>query len=130
MSGLNAQMLKKKTDMGFTLLEVMIAVSILAIALVGVLQLQSQSISMSSEARFKTTAALLAQGKMAEIESSQSLSSRTETGEFGPDFPQYNWRLEVADTQIPQFKRIEVTVFNQTFSRFVYKLVLYKTMVN
>ena len=59
-------MLKKKA--GFTLLEVMVAMSILAMALVAVFHMQSQSISMAGESRFLTTASLLAQSKMAEIE--------------------------------------------------------------
>ena len=46
---------------GFTLLEVMIAMAILAITLVAVYQSQSQSISMAGNSRFLTTASLLAQ---------------------------------------------------------------------
>ena len=53
---------------GFTLLEVMIAMAILAIALVAVYQSQSQSISMAGDSRFLTTASLLAQARMAEID--------------------------------------------------------------
>jgi len=112
---------------GFTLMEVLIAMAILAIALVGVFQLQSQSISMATDSRFMTTAALLAQSKMVEIESGAVSSSRAQDGDFGDDYPQYSWRLEVTDTQLPQFKKIEVTVRNKAFLRGgIYKLVLYK----
>jgi prepilin-type N-terminal cleavage/methylation domain-containing protein len=52
---------------GFTLLEVMIAVAVLAIALAAVLGLQSRSLTLAAESRFNTTSALLAQGKMAEM---------------------------------------------------------------
>ena len=124
-------MMKLRPKAGFTLLEVMVAMSILAIALVGVFKLQSQSISMSTEARFKTTAALLAQSKMVDAESSLTLLNRTENGDFGTDYPQYNWRLEVTDTQIPRFKKIEVTVANKVFVRgCIYKLVFYKAVGN
>jgi type II secretion system protein I len=118
----------RNKDAGFTLMEVLIAMAILAIALIGVFQLQSQSISMSTDSRFMTTAALLAQSKMVEVEAAgASLSSRAQDGDFGPDYPQYNWRLEIADTQLPQFKKIEVTVKNKAFlRRGSYKLVLYK----
>ena len=113
---------------GFTLMEVMIAMAILAIALVAVFQLQSQSISMSTDSRFMTTAALLAQSKMVEVEAGSTLVSHSENGDFGPDYPQYTWHLEVGDTQLPQFKKIEVTVTNKLFiSGGTYKLVLYKT---
>ncbi|MFO7568451.1 MAG: type II secretion system minor pseudopilin GspI [Smithellaceae bacterium] len=113
---------------GFTLIEVMIAVAVLAIGLVAVFQMQSQSISMASEARFRTTAALLAQSKMADVEAARSLHNRSESGDFAPDHAEYGWRLNVTDTKIPGFKRIEVSVFHQGFTRGgAYVLVFYKT---
>ena len=120
--------MKLKKAHGFTLLEVMIAMAILAIALVAIFQMQSQSISMSTDSRFMTTAALLAQSKMVEAEAESTLTNRREDGDFGPDYPQYIWHLEVGDTQLQQFKKIEVTVTNKLFiKRGKYSLVLYKT---
>ena len=119
--------MKRARTRGFTLIEVMVAMAILAIALVAVFQLQSQSISMATDSRFMTTAALLAQSKMVEAEYSTSLTSHTEDGDFGLDYPQYSWHLEVGDTQQPQFKRIEITITNKLFiNGGTYKLVLYK----
>jgi len=119
-------MSRKKTS-GFTLMEVMIAMAILAIALVAIFQLQSQSISMATDSRFMTTAALLAQSKMVEVETAASISNESASGDFGPDYPQYTWHVETGDTQLPQFKKIEVTVINKLFiSRGTYKLILYK----
>jgi type II secretion system protein I len=108
-------------------MEVMVAIAILAIALVAIFQLQSQSISMSTDSRFMTTAALLAQSKMVETETASPLSNKSDSGDFGLDYPQYTWHLEIGDTQLPQFKKIEITVTNKLFiSRGTYKLVLYK----
>jgi general secretion pathway protein I len=119
-------MTRNKTR-GFTLIEVMFAIAILAIALVSIYQLLSQSISMSTDSRFMTTAALLAQSKMVETETASPLSNKNESGDFGLDYPQYTWHLEIGDTQLPQFKKIEITVTNKLFiSRGTYKLVLYK----
>jgi general secretion pathway protein I len=116
-----------KGDHGFTLMEVMVAMAILAIALVSIFQLQSQSISMASDSRFMTTAALLAQSKMVEVEARNSLSNQSESGDFGNDYPQYVWQLQISDTKLLQFKKIEVTVTNKLFlRRGTYKLVLYK----
>ena len=118
----------QKKAKGFTLMEVMIAMAILAIALVAVFQLQSQGISMSTDSRFMTTAALLAQSKMVEVETGTTLMNSKQDGDFGPDYPQYTWHLEVGDTQLPLLKKIEVTVNNKLFIRGgTYKLVLYKT---
>jgi general secretion pathway protein I len=119
-------MLSRKA--GFTLMEVMIAMAILAIALLAVFQMQSQSISMAGEARFKTTASLLAQSKMADLEAAETLISQTQKGDFAPDYPEYAWTTQVTDTQIAKLKKIEVHVFRKTPSRENnYQLVLYKT---
>ncbi|MDI6742410.1 MAG: type II secretion system minor pseudopilin GspI [Smithella sp.] len=112
---------------GFTLMEIMVAMAILAISLVSVFQLYSQSISMATDSRFMTTASLLAQSKMVEAETTSSLSNRRESGDFGPDYPEYVWRLDITDTQLPQFKKIEITVANKLFARRgTYTLILYK----
>lgn len=113
---------------GFTLLEVMIAMAILAIALVAVFQMQSQSISMASESRFMTTASFLAQIKMADIEAGASLANSSQKGDFAPEYPEYAWATQVTDTQIAKLKRIEVNVFNKVLTRGgAYQLVFYKT---
>ena len=118
----------RKNKAGFTLLEVMIAMAILAIALVAVFQMQSQSISMSGESRFRTTASLLAQSKMVELESSAALGNQNKKGDFAPDYPEYGFTLQITDTQISRLKKIEVTVFNTLRpGGQAYQLVFYKT---
>jgi general secretion pathway protein I len=114
---------------GFTLMEVMIAMAILAGALVVIFQSQSQSISMSTDSRFMTTAALLAQSKMAEVEAGSILDTNSKDGDFGTDYPDYTWHFDIGDTQIPKFRRIEITVKNDLFiNRGTYSLVLYKAV--
>ncbi len=120
-----------KTNMrrtaGFTLLEVMIAMAILAITLVVVFQSQSQSISMASTSRFVTTASLLAQSKMAEMEAADSGNLGSGSGDFGDDYPGYAWRVTVGDTQKDAIKKIEVTVSNERMaSNNTYTLILYR----
>jgi len=112
---------------GFTLLEVMVALAILAIALVAVFQLQSQNLSLAEEVRFLTTASLLAQGKMAEIEAIKLKDLRAGEGDFGDEFPDYRWRLEVKDTVLTTLKKIELTVQNLRLkARGAYTIELYK----
>lgn len=54
--------------LGFTLLEVMVAVAILGITLVSIFSSEAGAIRMAGRARLLTTASLLARCKMAEIE--------------------------------------------------------------
>lgn len=112
---------------GFTLLEVMLAMAVLAIALVAVFQSQSQSISMAGISRFYTTAPLLAQSKMAETEAMPVADIGSEDGDFGEDFPQYAWQVTVADTGFEFLKRIEVTVTGAMMnSNNTYQLTMYR----
>jgi general secretion pathway protein I len=115
---------------GFTLLEVMIAMAIMAIALVAVYQSQSQSVSMASDSRFLTTASLLAQSRMAEIDA-DTLKTSTANGDFGEAFPDYRWQVEVGNVEeIPLLKRITLTVTNSRMTkRNTYRLTLYKVVL-
>lgn len=116
---------------GFTLLEVMIAMAILAIALVAVYHGQSQGISMAGDSRFLTTAPLLAQSRMARIEAADPRDIKAETGDFGKDFPDYAWRVDIEDTEIKLFKKIVVTVTNDRLTlRNEYRLILYKVLTS
>ena len=106
----------------------MVAMSILAMALVAVFHMQSQSISMAGEARFLTTASLLAQRKMAEIEADKSTDNKSQEGDFAPDYPAYGWTIQVTDTQIAKLKKIEVSIFHKVLTTGgSYQLVLYRT---
>ena len=89
--------MRKEKENGFTFIEVMVALVIIAITVISVLGMQSQSVSLAGEARFYTTASLLAQGKMAEIEVKDLETFSSDSGDFGEEFPGYTWRVEVRD---------------------------------
>ncbi len=104
---------------GFTLLEVMVAIAILAIALTTLLGSQSQSMLAAEQADFSARSALLARVKLAEIIVEDDLPV-VSSGDFGEQFPGYNWDVEVDDLEIGdielladtagQLRRIAVTV--------------------
>ena len=93
-------MLKILHNRGFTLLEVMIAVAIIAIALTTLLGSQSQSVFFANSAKFETMAALLAQSKMSEITIQAADSLSSDSGDFGEDYPGYAWEATVSDVSI------------------------------
>lgn len=78
---------------GFTLIEVLVALAILTVALTGVYRLQSQTMMMSSKARFYSMAPLLAQSKLSEIEKGGPDNIADGTGDFGDSYPGYSWSL-------------------------------------
>ena len=95
---------------GFTLLEVMVAVAILAIALVAILKANIQSLDTLAETREGTTASLLAASKMAEVEAVGAADWSDFQGDFGEDYPSFNWKVETAPTEVERLIRVEVIV--------------------
>ncbi|MDM8553692.1 prepilin-type N-terminal cleavage/methylation domain-containing protein [Desulfococcaceae bacterium HSG7] len=121
---------------GFTLLEVMVALSIIAIALVSVYKLHGQTIDMFNDIKFYTSAPLLAQSKMAEIETMDADDLGDNSGDFGDDFPGFNWQVtvnevesELLDTYAENLKRIDLTV-SLNDDQFTYHFRKYQLMTD
>ena len=121
-----------QSDFGFTLLEIMVAVSIIAIVLVSIYKMQAQTISMNYEARFYATAPLLAQFKMTEQETKSLKDLTSDSGNFGDDFPSYSWSMAVDDVEsealdntAKDLKKIDVTIFLNN-DEFTYSLRTYR----
>ena len=123
----------EKVDDGFTLLEVMVAIALIAIALMAVLGSQSQSVSLAGEARFNTTAALLAQSKMAEIESRDPEDLTADSGDFDEDFPGYTWKMAVSSVVLDRpenvsdhLKQVDLTIAWGEDEQLLYALRVYR----
>ena len=121
-----------QSDFGFTLLEIMVAISIIGIVLVSVYKMHAQTISMNYEARFYATAPLLAQFKMAEQETKSLEELTGDSGNFGDDFPGYRWSMAVDDVEsealgdtAKDLKKIDVTIFLNN-DEFTYSLRTYR----
>ena len=80
----------------FTLLEIMVAMAILAIALTTLFGAQARDLSLATKAKFITNASLLADLKLAELKSGK-LAPVDGQGDFGQDFPGYKWKMRVKD---------------------------------
>ena len=107
---------KNQSRRGFTLIEVLVALAIIATALVAVFRLFSQTVDAEMATRFYTTAPLLAHEKMAEAQSGIVGSRGGSAGNF-ESFPGYEWRLEIKDVAASSLgeaaddlKQIDVTV--------------------
>ncbi len=123
----------RKQHAGFTLLEVMVAMAIMAITLMAVLDSQSMSISLAGEAKFSTSASFLAQKKMAEMEIIKAKDLASDSGDFGDNYPNYSWELTVGDPtfEAPEnvtnhLKQIDLTVTWGENERYTYILRQYR----
>ena len=91
---------------GFTFIEVLMAISILAILLVGVHKLQSQMVSMNQTTQFFTLAPLLAQSQMAEMERRNFKEIPKDSGDFGGAYPGYDWSLNMETLESEVLKKL------------------------
>lgn len=82
-----------KRECGFTLLEVVVALAILAAGLMGLLELLSGSLRLSGEARDVTAASVYASQRLEEALLAPGPTEGTETGLFGE---RYRWTTETA----------------------------------
>lgn len=89
---------------GFTLLEMMVAVAIIAIALVSVYKLHAQTIGLSAITRFNSTAALLAQSRLALVEARPLADASDDSGDFGSEHPGYTYKIVISDVESEIFK--------------------------
>ena len=126
-------MLKDSNQKGFTLLEVMVALSIIVIVLTALIGTQSQGMSMAIESKFNTTAALLARDKMSRLELVPDDEISSDSGDFGDDFAPYGWTLEVEPLHIPgveeadgRLLRLDLVVFLKDDDKFQYGIRQYR----
>jgi general secretion pathway protein I len=101
------------SNRGFTLLEVMIALAIIAITMVTLLGLANRSISVNARVQKITQATLLAQQKMNEIEVAardKTGGATEQNGTFESPFDGYRWEVAYRDTPLPSVKEVIVTV--------------------
>ena len=119
---------------GFTLMEVMVALSVVAIALLAIYRMHSQTLFMNARGRFGTMATMLAREKLADIDASKLADITSDSGDFGADYPGYTWHFETETINSdllkddgPVLKRIDLTIeFNGGES--VFHLTTYRSL--
>lgn len=95
---------------GFTLIEVMVALTIVAFAFVGLLGLHNRGIALIARDRDMTKATLLARQLITEMELIEQFpDTGTSRGEFAND-PGFYWEREVEDTELPTVRRVVLHV--------------------
>lgn len=99
-----------KNNRGFTLLEVLVALGILAVSITAILQMYATTLVTSRRAEMVTFATMLARQKMAELmikvekDASEgkfpSIDEESE-GTFDAPYEQYKWHIKIRKVEIP-----------------------------
>jgi len=108
--------------------------AIMAIVLVSVYRMHSQTLTMNTASRFYALAPLLGQSKLAQLETGSSEITSGDSGDFGEKFPGYSWNVTVDEVAIEalgevasDFKKIDLTVsFNN--NEYAYSFRTYRLM--
>ncbi len=104
-------MMSRRGAHGFTLLEVLVALSVLAIAMAAVARAASTSIGHVEAMRARTLADWVAQNRLAlHTARSDWLAVGTQNGEEEQAGQRFVWREEVIATPNPTMRRIVVSV--------------------
>lgn len=123
---------------GFTLLEVMISVSILALIFVSLFRMQSGTIGLASAAKFDVISPLLAKKLLVKID--QDLSNWSgDKGDFGEQFPGIEWACSIMDSPLENvdfisrdnqdnLKKIEIEITGLSGQR-SYKIITWRFAV-
>ena len=107
---------RNKLCAGFTLLEILVAMSIISIALIAVFRLYVQTISMNHQLAFHTRAPFLAQQKINQYMTMPADEMGDGSGDFGEDFPGYSWAATIEDMTLDSLgsqtlKQIKIRVY-------------------
>jgi len=126
-----------KTNHGFTFLEIMVALSIIAIALTTIFKMHCQTVSMSFSAMFYSTAPLLAQSKLSELEAMSISDMSSDSGNFDDPFNAYTWSVDIHEPDATEFpegvaknlKKIDVAVSSESH-QLTYTIQTYRLIRN
>lgn len=83
----------RSSQSGFTLLEVLVAFAVLAVMIVPILQVFGGGLGAVESARARSTAALLARSKLAEVGAGETLTEGETSGTF--NVPGFRWRRTI-----------------------------------
>jgi prepilin-type N-terminal cleavage/methylation domain-containing protein len=128
---------------GFTLLEIMISVSIIALILTSLFRMHSGTIELAAAGKFNSLAPVLAQQLLIKIEHDPANWSEFE-GDFKETFPGFTWSCKISDSFFDEldfingdnnngennnsFKKIEIEILNSPWQR-SYKVTTWRFVI-
>src|SRR5436190_3055931 len=106
----------------FSLIEVMCAILILGVALVGLTQAITTALDSSKESELQTAAALLAAGQIETLRAQGYLYDGVEEGQCDADLGQYQWRQTITSTAVSGLHDVQVVIESSRTGKSIYEL--------
>ena len=107
---------------GFSLVEIMCAILVLGIALVGLTEGITTALSSAKDSELQTAAALVAAGQIETLRAEGYIVDGETEGECGEVLPLYRWKQSITSTSINGLHEVEVVVENSKSAQAVYEL--------
>jgi Tfp pilus assembly protein PilV len=104
------------------LVEVLVAILILGVALVGLTQGVTLSLTSSKESELQTTAAMIAAGQIETLRVDGGFVEGTKEGDLGEGFALYHLKQTLSKTAVDGLFDVEVVVENAKTSKPIYAL--------
>ena len=107
---------------GFSLVEVLCAILILGIAMVGLTRGLTTAVSSAKESEQQTKAALIAAGRIELLRADGYLLDGTEQGEGGEGLSSYRWEQTITKSPIDGLHEVKVVVQEAKSGQTIYEL--------
>jgi prepilin-type N-terminal cleavage/methylation domain-containing protein len=107
---------------GFSLIEVIVAVAILSIAMVGLAHGISTALGSSKEAELQTTAAMYAAGLIENLRAEGELIDGQTEGDCGAELPLYRWTESITPASVDGLHQVDVSILNSHSGQEIYAL--------
>jgi general secretion pathway protein I len=107
---------------GFSLIEVMVAILILGVALVGLTHGITTALESSKESEQQTTAALFAAGKIETLRAEGGLENGETDGDCGAGLEAYRWKQTISDADVDGLHDVDVVIERAQDNQEIYEL--------
>jgi len=111
-----------RRNSGFSLIEVMCAILILGIAVVGLTQGVTVALTSNKESELQTTASLYAAGVMETLRAQPDFTDGTTEGDCGENLMLYRWKQTISAAGVDGLHEVEVVVENARTGQPIYEL--------
>ncbi len=95
---------------GFTLVEVLVSLALVGAILPAAMAGVALAMGLGSASLHRTQAAALARTRLAEVTATGDWQEGGDDGDFGEDWPNYSWQMQVDDWEEPGLKEVTVAV--------------------
>jgi len=113
---------RNRHNAGFSLIEVIVAIVILSVALVGLAHGITTALGSSKESEMQTTAALFAAGVIENLRAEGDITDGQIQGNCGEELPMYRWTESVTGAGVDGLHEVDVSIANTRSGQTIYEL--------